>query len=183
MKKILAFAGSNSSMSINHQLIVSVAEIIDFAKVDVIRLRDFEVPIFGIDAERETGIPKQMHELKNIISDYDGFIISTPEHNGIPPAFLLNILDWMSRINRRIFNEKPMLLLSTSDGARAGISALTILQNTIHRFGANVAGSYAFPSFFDNFSDAKITNIEELEKLKNQLNVFQEKIYNLETKE
>lgn len=177
MKKILAFAGSNSYTSINHQLIVSVAEMIDFAEVDVIRLRDFEVPIFGIDAERETGIPKQMHELKNMISDYEGFIISTPEHNGIPPAFLLNMLDWMSRINRRIFNEKPMLLLSTSDGARAGISALTILQNTIPRFGANVVGSYAFPSFHQNFNHFKITNQEELDKLINQISLFQEKFF------
>jgi hypothetical protein len=55
-------------------------------------------------------------------------------------------------------------LLSTSTGPKAGISALQILENVIPRFGADVSGVYAFPSFNHNFSDAKIQNQEELEK-------------------
>ncbi len=176
MKKILAFAGSNSSTSINHQLVLATSELIDFAQVDVISLRDFSVHIFGVDIEAEHGSPEQMKELMNLIKSYDGFIISTPEHNGIPPAFFLNILDWLSRIERRIFGEKPTFLLSTSTGPRAGISALQILENVIPRFGADVSGVYAFPSFNHNFADAKIQNQEELDKLKNQLTFFESKI-------
>ena len=53
MKKILAFAGSNSSQSINQQLIVSTSNLIDFAHVDVINLRDYSVHMFGVDVEAE----------------------------------------------------------------------------------------------------------------------------------
>ena len=49
MKKILAFAGSNSSTSINHQLVVATSNLIEFAQVDVVSLRDYNVHIFGVD--------------------------------------------------------------------------------------------------------------------------------------
>lgn len=176
MKKILAFAGSNSSKSINQQLVVATSEMIDFAKVDVISLRDYNVHIFGVDIEAEQGSPEQMQALMNLIKSYDGYIISTPEHNGIPPAFFLNILDWLSRIERRIFGEKPTFLLSTSTGPRAGSAALQILENVIPRFGADVSGVYAFPSFNHNFQDGAIQNHDELEKLKIQLQFFESKI-------
>ena len=176
MKKILAFAGSNSSTSINHQLVVATSNLIEFAHVDVVSLRDYNVHIFGVDIEAEEGSPEQMKKLMDLIKSYDGYIISTPEHNGIPPAFFLNILDWLSRIERRIFGEKPTFLLSTSTGPKAGISALQILENVIPRFGADVSGIYAFPSFNHNFQDASIKNEEELNKLKNQLLFFESKI-------
>lgn len=176
MKNILAFAGSNSSTSINHQLIVATSNLIDFAHVDIINLRDYSVHMFGVDIEAEEGSPEKMIELMGLMSTYDGFIISTPEHNSMPPAFFLNIIDWLSRINRTIFGNKPTFLMSTSPGPRAAISALTILENTLPRFGAAVSGVYALPSFNDNLKESVIDNEEELEKLKIQLQIFKNNI-------
>ncbi len=180
MKRILAFAGSNSSRSINHQLVVAVANLIDFAQVDMINLRDYSVHMFGVDIEAEEGAPEKMKELSALISSYDAFIISTPEHNSMPPAFFLNIIDWLSRIERKIFGGKPVLAMSTSPGGRAGISALAILESTLPRFGGEVAGVYSLPSFNDNFKDFEIQHPEELSKLKQQINAFQLKINQLE---
>ena len=176
MKKILAFAGSNSSQSINQQLIVSTSNLIDFAHVDVINLRDYSVHMFGVDVEAEEGLPSKMIELRDLISTYDGYIISTPEHNSMPPAFFLNIIDWLSRIDRSIFGNKPTLVRSTSPGPRAGISALKILENTLPRFGADVVGAYAFPSFNDNLKDSVIHNEEELAKIKTQLSILKTQV-------
>ncbi len=176
MKKILAFAGSNSSQSINQQLIVSTSNLIDFAHVDVINLRDYSVHMFGVDVEAEEGLPSKMIELRDLISTYDGYIISTPEHNSMPPAFFLNIIDWLSRIDRSIFGNKPTLVMSTSPGPRAGISALKILENTLPRFGADVVGTYAFPSFNDNLKDSVIHNEEELAKIKTQLSILKTQV-------
>ena len=176
MKKILAFAGSNSSQSINQQLIVSTSNLIDFAHVDVINLRDYSVHMFGVDVEAEEGLPSKMIELRDLISNYDGYIISTPEHNSMPPAFFLNIIDWLSRIDRSIFGNKPTLVMSTSPGPRAGISALKILENTLPRFGADVVGAYAFPSFNDNLKDSVIHNEEELAKIKTQLSILKTQV-------
>lgn len=169
MKKILAFAGSNSSTSINHQLVVSAANLIDFAQVDIINLRDYNVHMFGVDIEAEEGIPEKMKELSALISTYDAYIIATPEHNSMPPAFFLNIIDWLSRINRSIFGNKPVLIMSTSPGARAGVSALAILESILPRFGGEVAGVYSLPSFNENFKEFVIHHPEELEKLKQQI--------------
>ncbi len=176
MKKILAFAGSNSSRSINHQLIISTANLINFAHVDVINLRDYNVHMFGVDIEEKEGSPSKMVELMDLIKAYDGYIIATPEHNSMPPAFFLNIIDWLSRIDRTIFGNKPTLVMSTSPGPRAGISALTILENTLPRFGAEVIGAFAFPSFNDNLKDSIILNEEELLKLKNHIHFLKNKM-------
>ena len=55
--------------------------------------------------------------------------------------------------------------MSTSTGPRGGVSALTILENTLPRFGSEVAGVYAFPSFKENLKDLNFQNEEELQKL------------------
>jgi hypothetical protein len=46
--------------------------------------------------------------------------------NGNFSAAFKNVLDWMSRINAKTFQEKEMLLLATSPGARGGSSVLDI---------------------------------------------------------
>ena len=181
MKKILAFAGSNSSNSINFKLIKATSELIDFAEVNVIDLRDYSVHMFGVDIEAAEGAPDKMKELSELINAHDAFIISTPEHNSMPPAFFLNIIDWLSRINRSIFGSKPVLLMSTSPGARAGVSALAILEATLPRFAGDVAGVYSLPSFNDNFNDQIIHNEVEVEKLKQQIKAFQTKLMLVES--
>lgn len=183
MKKILAFAGSNSSTSINQQLVIATSNLIDFAQVDVINLRDYSVHMFGVDIEAEEGAPEKMKELSLLIAGYDAFIVATPEHNSMPPAFFLNIIDWLSRINRSIFGHKPILALSTSPGARAGVSALAILEKTLPRFGGEVAAVYSLPSFDENFKNDKITNLGELEKLKQQIEAFKLKVTQFEKME
>lgn len=176
MKKILAFAGSNSPVSINHKLVEATVNLIDFAHVDVISLRDFSVHFYDVEREKQEGVPAKMVELNTILSQYEGFILATPEHNGIPPAFFLNTLDWLSRVNRNIFNDKPMLLMSTSTGFKGGEGALRILESVIPRFGAKVIESYSFPSFNHNLVELEFVNQDELNKLKLILDTFKHQL-------
>ena len=55
MKKILAFAGSTSSTSINKKLATYGAENLKITTFDSIDLRDFDMPIFSEDEEKENG--------------------------------------------------------------------------------------------------------------------------------
>ena len=48
MKKIIAFSRSNSSKSINQQLVRIVSKYIKNAEVEVISLRDFPAPIIWL---------------------------------------------------------------------------------------------------------------------------------------
>lgn len=176
MKKVLAFAGSNSPVSINQRLVEATAQLIDFAHVDLISLRDFSVHFYDVEREKQEGIPAKMIELNALLSQYEGFILATPEHNGIPPAFFLNTLDWLSRVNRNIFNDKPMLLMSTSTGFKGGEGALRILESVIPRFGANVIGAHPFPSFHHNLIELDFVNQDELIKLKLVLDNFKSQL-------
>ena len=87
------------------------------------------------------------------------------EHNGAYSSAFKNILDWSSRIDAKTFQQKPMLLLATSPGARGGKTVLEIAKNYFPYQGADIKGSYSLPSFNANFDpEIGITN----EELKNQ---------------
>lgn len=158
MKKILAFAGSNSSTSINHKLITHVAERIQSHKVKVIKLREFEIPMYSIDLEKERGIPTDIRIIKNLIEEHDALIISVNEHNGTVSAFFKNIIDWLSRVDRSFLTGKPILLMSTSPGSRGAAAALEYCKHMLPRFGGKVISSFSFPAFKDNLHEDKIQN-------------------------
>jgi chromate reductase, NAD(P)H dehydrogenase (quinone) len=172
MKKILAFAGSNSAESINHILIETVASMVTVFPVEIIRLNQFNPPIFGVDIEKDF-FPKEMKEFAHLLKQYDGYILATPEHNSMPTAFFLNILEWLSRTERHFFGHKPFMVLSTSPGDRGAETALQILSTTLPRFGAIVSGTYALPNFNKNIVNHSLVNQGERLKLMEQLAIFE----------
>ena len=166
MKKIIAFGASSSKASINKQLATYAANQFKNATVEVLDLNDFEMPIYSVDKEKDNGIPQLAQDFYAKLGTADVIVISFAEHNGAYSAAFKNIFDWTSRINAKTFQEKPMLLLSTSPGPRGGSSVLEIAKNRFPFQGAVVKGSFSLPSFNDNFDAEKgITN----EDLKNQL--------------
>jgi len=160
MKKILCFAGSNSSLSINHKLVAFAASQISGSEIKLIRLTDYNFPMYSEDIEREKGFPVDVRLLKNEIADVDALIISVNEHNGMVSAFFKNTIDWLSRLDRNFLEGKKILVMSTSNGKRGAASALEYTKNVLPRFGAEVLESFSFPSFSENFSetDQKISD-------------------------
>ncbi|WP_103071410.1 NADPH-dependent FMN reductase [Aquimarina sediminis] len=152
MKKILAFAGSNSSTSINHKLVEFVASQISEHQVRIISLINYSVPMYSEDEEKNNGFPGMIMGLKHDIADADALIISVNEHNGSWGAFFKNIVDWLSRFDRNFMEGKKILLMSTSPGKRGGLSSLEYAKSVFPRFGAEIVESFSFPSFYDNFS-------------------------------
>ena len=160
MKKIIAFAGSNSSTSINKQLAVYASNLINSVEVEVLDLNDYNLPIYGVDLENEKGIPQDAHRFLDKIKSTDGIVLSLAEHNGTYATVFKNLFDWMSRIDGKLWSNKPMLLMATSPGARGGATALEIAKGRFQYMGGNIVGSFSLPSFGENFSDGKITNEE-----------------------
>lgn len=165
MKHIIAFAGSNSSTSINKQLANYAASLVSEVKIDELDLNDFELPIYGIDFENENGIPDNAHKFFDLIKSTDGIVLSLAEHNGAYATVFKNLFDWMSRIDGKLWSDKPMLLMATSPGGRGGATVLEIAKGRFGYMGGNIVGSFSLPSFGDNFADGKIIN----EELNNQL--------------
>lgn len=176
MKKIIAFAGSNSKNSINKSLAKFTSTLVKDAETTVLDLNDFELPIYGFDEEAENGIPKNANKFLDILRSSDGIILSLAEHNGAYATVFKNLFDWMSRIDGKLWSDKPMLLMATSPGGRGGATVLGIAKGRFPYMGGNIVSTFSLPSFNDNFKDGSLVNKE----LKTQLDIevlrFQESI-------
>lgn len=158
MKKILAFAGSNSSTSVNYKLVAHAGSKADAHKVTLINLTDYDAPLFSEDLEKESGIPESIQKLKALFEEHDAFMISSPEHNGMMPAFFKNVMDWLSRAGGKIFQEKPVLLMSTSPGPRGGQTNLANMKAVFPHWGASaVFADFYVGSFYQAYDAANTT--------------------------
>lgn len=161
--KIIAFAGSNSKKSINHQLVQFVASLQE--NIEVIKLSEFDVPMYSMDIEEVEGIPNGVKSLASKLEEADAYVISVSEHNGNVSAFFKNNIDWLSRNDRNFLENKKILLLSTSPGGGGAKSALKITEGTLPYFKGEVVQSVSLGSFYDNFIDGKLIS----EEMKNEI--------------
>lgn len=155
MNKILAFAGSNNSKSINYKLVDFTKSLVNDQEVRVLDIRSWDIPMYSIDMDPDQ-TPKEITELISLIKEYDGFIIASPEHNGGMPAFFKNIIDWISRRSKGAFESKPVLLLSTSPGGGGGANNLKYLIHSLPYQGASICASFSLPSFYDHFKNDEV---------------------------
>jgi chromate reductase, NAD(P)H dehydrogenase (quinone) len=176
MKKIIAFAGSNSRASINKQLADYAANQLEGAKATILDLNDFELPLYGIDYENKHGIPEPATTFLNHIKESDGIILSLAEHNGAYSTAFKNIFDWMSRIDNKLWNNKPMLLMATSPGGRGGATVLEIAKGRFPYMGGTIAATFSLPNFTTNFSEEGISDVALRADFEKALATFQEAI-------
>ena len=170
--KIVAFAASTSTQSINKKLATYVASLVSDAKIEILDLNDYELPLYSEDLERELlasdGPPQAATDFRAKLASADALIVSFAEHNGLYTAAYKNLFDWCTRQGRDVFAGKPMLLLATSNGGRGAKSVLELATNAIPRFSGEVKASVSVPSFADNFAieTGRITNSYIDEELK-----------------
>lgn len=158
MATLLALAGSNSSTSINYQLVQYTASLVQEHSVQQLNMAQRPFPMYSEDAEKQQGYPSALVELKDKIQQAEGLILSVNEHNGSPSAYFKNIIDWLSRIERHFLADTQVLLMATSPGKRGAIGSLTVVQDLLPRFGAQIAATFSLPSFPENFKEHKITD-------------------------
>ena len=173
MKKVIAFAGSNSKNSINKQLAEYAANQISNVEVEVLDLNDFELPLYGIDLENEHGIPDNAQLFLDKIKLSDGIVLSLAEHNGAYSTVFKNIFDWMSRIDGKLWSDKPMLLMATSPGGRGGATVLEIAKGRFPYMGGNIVADFSLPFFGNNFSDEGIKDEELAQQLNEAVSKFE----------
>ncbi len=176
MKKIIALAGSNSKNSINKQLAVYAANQVNGVEVIVLDLNNFELPLYGIDYEMENGIPENAQKFLDEIKSSDAIVLSLAEHNGAYSSVFKNLIDWMSRIDGKLWNNKPMLLMATSPGDRGGASVLEIAKVRFPHMGGNILADFSLPFFTKNFSENGIVDIDLKAKFNDAVSVFKKAI-------
>ncbi len=161
--KLLAFAASNSRKSINKKLVTYAAGLLEGADVEVVDLNDFETPLFSVDREAESGHPELAKAFVQKIAESDAIIVSFAEHNGSYSAAYKNLFDWCSRIQAKVFHDKPLVFLATSPGARGGATVLAAATGSAPFFAGHVKASLSIPSFYENFDlERGVLKSEEL---------------------
>ena len=174
-RKVVAFAASSSIESINKKLVAYAAGLLTDCEVQILDLNDFEMPIYSIDKERENGIPQLAHDFKAHLLEADAIVISFAEHNGAYSAAFKNIFDWISRIDKDVWGNKPMFILATSPGGRGAKTVLEIAVNKLKFMNKNTIAHFSLPGFKQNFSEADgILDDDLKKKFEEQLNIFSE---------
>jgi len=176
--KILAFAGSTSSTSINRELVKCVLKDFQDDEINLIDLNDFDMPVFSVDREKK-GFPDEAHHFLKVIEECDAIICSLAEHNRSYSAAFKNVFDWASRINVKVFQNKPMLLMSTSPGGYGGGNVMNTAKTFFPQFGADVKETFSLPKFYENF-DMESGVIDPLMRkdLKDKISSFKAQINN-----
>jgi NAD(P)H-dependent FMN reductase len=143
--KILAFSGSARRHSYNQRLVEIAASGArnSGAVVTVISLRDFPMPLFDEDLERDQGLPEATLRLKALFQEHAGLLIACPEYNSSITPLLKNTLDWVSRPapgepSLVSFRGKSAALLSGSPGALGGLRGLVHVRAILGNIGVVV---------------------------------------------
>jgi NAD(P)H-dependent FMN reductase len=171
--RILAFAGSARSGSLNKRL-VQIAEggaRAAGARVTGVDLRDLPLPIYDGDLEAAEGLPPNARKLKELMSQHDGLMISSPEYNSSISPLLKNAIDWASRQESptepplACFRGKVAVLMSASPGNLGGLRGLVHLRSILGNIKVivlpdQVAVSKAHEAFDENgrLKDAGLTD-------------------------
>ncbi|TAI48968.1 NADPH-dependent FMN reductase [Flagellimonas allohymeniacidonis] len=176
MAEILALAGSNSSTSINYELIRYTTSLIEGHEIQVLNMAQYPFSMYSEDEERQKGFSNSLIELKNDIQKAKGVVLSVNEHNGNPSAYFKNVIDWLSRLERKFFQDTFVFLMSASRGKRGGVGSLQVLEALLPRFGAEVVTTFSLPSFQENFEKGTIVSSDLQLAHQDALNRFLEKL-------
>lgn len=159
--RLLAFAGSTRTHSLNKKLINLAANLARTAGADVtvIDLRDFPMPFYDGDLEAQSGLPEHARALKALMMDHQGLLLSCPEYNSSVSAVLKNAIDWVSRAQPGepagvAYKGKWAALLAASPGNLGGVRGLMTVRQVLNMLGVIVLpAQLAVPRAHEAFAD------------------------------
>ncbi|PHR93045.1 MAG: hypothetical protein COA78_33110 [Blastopirellula sp.] len=160
--KIIAFAGSARKDSFNKALVKIAAKgaALEGASVTLLDLKDYPLPLFDEDLEKEQGTPENAVKLKQLFASHDGFLIASPEYNSSISPLLKNTIDWASRPAE---GEPPMIaykgktaaIMSASPGGLGGLRGLVHVRSILSSIGVlMLPEQIAIPSAYQAFDES-----------------------------
>lgn len=161
MTEILAFSGSSRKESFNQKLVSIAAKGAELAgaKVNLITLADFPMPLFNQDLEAEEGMPESAQRFKKLLTQADGFLIASPEYNSAFTPLLKNAIDWASRpiegeAPMETYKNKVAAIMAASPGGLGGMRGLVFLRMLLNNLGVMVIpDQQTLPKAFAAFAD------------------------------
>jgi chromate reductase len=128
--RIVGISGSLRKASFSTSILKLLAERAAPAiQIQVVTLES--IPLYNEDLDTKPGIPA-VADLKRIITESDGVLITTPEYNHGVPGVLKNALDWLSRpVFESCFVKKPVSIFSSSLAFTGGVRAQYQLRESL----------------------------------------------------
>ncbi len=160
--KVLAFAGSLRSGSLNKKLVHAAARLArqGGAEVTIADLRDLDLPMYDGDLEDAGGIPQGALQLKQLMASHDALLIACPEYNSSITGALKNAIDWASRqapgeAPLESFKGKLGALVSASPGNFGGLRGMLATRAILEHLGVLVIPEqFAVARAHEAFDDA-----------------------------
>ena len=78
-----------------------------------------DLPMYNQDVF-DTGIPEPVKRFEAELRAADGVLIASPEYNFSVPPVLKNAIDWVSKLPKQPWQDKPIAILSASQGPLGG---------------------------------------------------------------
>lgn len=143
--KVFVFSASLRKDSLNHKLAVQAARMAEAAgaSVDLMRMNDFDMPLFDADLFTSRGLPEGAEKLAEKVTGTDGMILSSPEYNWGPPATIKNAVDWLSRMDPNPLRHRTILLCSAAPSPVGGVRGLLHLRDSFETLS-----TFAYPRLF-----------------------------------
>jgi len=98
----------------------------------LIDLSAHELPLFS--GEEEQNELKSVQELRQVVKEADGVILTTPEYHSGMSGALKNAIDFLSSEQ---FKYKPVALMSVAGGGKGGINSLNGMRIVMRGVYAN----------------------------------------------
>lgn len=155
--RVLAFAGSLRKDSWNRKLIALGAAAVRGlgADVDLLDLREVDMPLYDGDLEAASGLPAGALAFRDRIAKAAVILIASPEYNYSIPGTLKNAIDWTSRPPQQPWQGKVVGLMAASPGAVGGARMLPDLRKVLSGIGALVVPSQVSVGGADKAFDAE----------------------------
>jgi len=172
MVKIIAFAGSSRVESLNKRLVAFAADRAREMGVEVtlIDLREFPMPLYDGDLEKEEGIPPAADRLFQLMKEHQAMLLSCPEYNSSITPLLKNTIDWLTRPREgerplAAFDRKAAALMSASPGTLGGLRGLVTVRSILGNIGVFVLpNQIAVPKAHEVISKDGTIRDDQIEK-------------------
>lgn len=131
--KVVAIVGSIRNDSYNLKLAQYVQKRYQ-EKFDLEILNIREIPFYDQDIENNP--PEVVTDFKNKVKNADAVLWVTPEYNGTVPGVLVNVIDWLSRVDKVMIG-KPSWIMGASMGNLGTVKAQMHLRDILFSPGIN----------------------------------------------
>lgn len=139
MIRLLFFAGSTREGSFNRKLASLAHHIAEANGIEavLVSLKDYPMPIYNGDLEAEEGPPERARAFKELLGEYQGVFIASPEYNASITPLLKNALDWVSRVRDKgesgidVFRSRVFAISGASPGYYGAMRSLLQLRQIL----------------------------------------------------